>query len=78
MPKTTVNEYGNALVQKNNIWFAYNITSVLFPSFQPESCKHGPKTFFESCAFALNGSHGFPAIFRTEVVAHFRIRKAAP
>ncbi len=78
VPKTTVNKYSNALIQKNNIWFTCDIIGVFFPSPKPEPCKHGPKTFFESCAFAFDGPHGFLAIFRAEIVAHFRTRKATP
>lgn len=77
MPEATVNKHGDSLVDKRNVGFARDVFDVLFPSLQPHSGKHGKKALFEPCAFAFDGLHCLPSVFRFEVVAHSLIRRVA-
>jgi len=75
MPKTTVNKHSNSLGGEDNVRLAYNVISVLPPSPQSHSCEHGPKAFLKSRAFAFDGLHGFPSVFRFEIVAHSQVKR---
>lgn len=77
MPKATVNKHDDSLVDKCNVGLAHDVFDVLFPSLQPHSCKHGKKALFEPCAFASDGLHCLPSVFRSEVVAHSLIKRVA-
>ena len=75
MPKTTIYEHHNPPAGKNHIRFARYVGDVLPPSLQTHSSKHGPKSSFKPSSLALNSLHGFPSVFRFEVVAHVRVER---
>jgi len=77
MPKTTIYEHHNPPAGKNHIRFARYVGDVLPPSLQTHSSKHGPKSSFKPSSLALNSLHGFPSVFRFEVVAHVRVERVA-
>src|SRR3989304_2858912 len=77
MPKATVNKHGDSLVDKSNVRLARDVLDVLFPSLQSHSRKHSAKAFFKPCAFAFDGLHCLPSVFRSEIVAHSLIRRVA-
>lgn len=70
MPEASVNENGNLLLDKGNIWFSGNVSRVLLPTAQLQARQHREQASFKPCSLTPYSLHCPSSISGFEVVDH--------